>query len=227
MNFEKKDMHPSYGMLSFSRTAGTGKRNLFGSSIKHGNTIVMKLSHARLERGLNQDWCYPKGLIAEVEMSGSQFAELITTMNQSEGVPCTIRWLNGEDIERPPIEDKAELHRKEFAEHQNDILNLMKETLDLTTELFDKKTLNKADKELIKSKLKKLSQEVGVNSDYQVSQFDEQMSKTITEAKIEIENFIQNRMIAIANEALVNNMDKLIEKTPENPVELMDNNEEE
>ena len=214
-DFEKKKTHPSYGIISFSRSTSSNKHPLFGSSIKHGDTITMRLSHARLERGLNQDWCYPQGLITEIEMSGSQFAELITSLNQGDGVPCTIRWLNG-NIERPPVEDKTDQHRKEFAAHQDNTLAMMKKTIDMITKLFDKKSLTKAEKELVLKELKTLTMNVGENSTFQISQFDEQMAKTVTEAKAEIENFIQNRMIMIANNNLVENQDI------KNPIELID-----
>ena len=42
MLFKNKETHPSYGMLQFSRTTG-GKTSLFGSSIKHKDTIRLKV----------------------------------------------------------------------------------------------------------------------------------------------------------------------------------------
>lgn len=88
----KRQAHPSYGMISFNRESCSPATSLFGSSIKHGNAIRMILFHAEIERGLNKDWFYAKGRIVEIEMSQSQFADAITSLNIGEGVPCTIRF---------------------------------------------------------------------------------------------------------------------------------------
>ena len=87
--------HPSYGVISFSRTYG-GEKNLFGSSIKHQNTIRMKVSHAKLERRLNEDHVYEKDKIIEVEMSEAQFAQAITSLNSAAGVPVTLLYTQKE-----------------------------------------------------------------------------------------------------------------------------------
>ena len=86
--------HPSFGMLSFNRTHG-GHSNLFGSSIQHNDTIHMVLREGVVTRGLNDDWYVGEDEILEVEMSQSQFAELITSMNVGTGTPCTIKYLRG------------------------------------------------------------------------------------------------------------------------------------
>ena len=78
--FGVRTTHPSYGTLLFSRSTGA-KEALFGSSIQHRDTICMTLHHASIERGLNRDWIHGDKVIAEVEMSYSQFAEAITSMN--------------------------------------------------------------------------------------------------------------------------------------------------
>ena len=86
--------HPSFGMLSFNRTHG-GHSNLFGSSIQHNDTIHMVLKEGVVIRGLNDDRYVGEDEILEVEMSQSQFAELITSMNVGTGTPCTIKYLRG------------------------------------------------------------------------------------------------------------------------------------
>lgn len=75
--------HPAFGMIGFSRVSG-GENTLFGSSIKHNDRIVMTLKHGEQDRHLHDDWYYGRGLITEVEMSYSQFAEVIAE-----------RWIKG------------------------------------------------------------------------------------------------------------------------------------
>ena len=59
---------------------------------------------------------------------------------------------------------------------------------------------------------------IGSNLDFCVEQFDEQMEKTTLEAKGEIEAFCQNKINSIAQAALVENREKIVEL--ENPVEI-------
>ena len=210
MSDERKyESHESYATIAVSRTTGGSKRALFGSNLKHGESIYIRLSHAELERHSNRDWIHPDKVIAEVEMSFSQFAEMMTSLNQGEGVPCTLRYLNGKTIAPPPHEDKSEVHRREFAEHQTEIQKRADNTLQLAKELLSKKTLTKADKEAIINSLKRLSMDIGPNTSYQTKVFDEYMAETVTQAKGEIEAFMQNKLIAIGNQTLVENGDHL------------------
>jgi len=206
-----REKHPSYGMLQFCRSSSSTPRNLFGSSLQHKETIKMYLREGSVERSLSTDWYMGDNLIAEVEMSQSQFAEAITSMNMGSGVPVTIRWLQKDGkIADCPFTDKKQTFEDEFDTH---IKNTNKEAKDLIHEvetLFkEKKTLTKADKTAILSKLNRLSNDIGTNTRFIYTMFNEQMDKTVTEAKGEIEAFMQNRMFSIANQALVENKDTM------------------
>lgn len=217
--FENLEKHPSYGMLSFSRRSG-GASPLFGSSIQHKDIIAMTLKHGELTRDLNRDRYFGKGIIAEVEMSYSQFAEAITAMNIGDGVPVTVRYTEkaGYVKERPFI-SKQEQFEKEFAEHLTDIKTETKTTIDEVRDLFDsKKTIGKSDREEILKKLEHLLMQIGSNTEFVYNQFNEQMNKTVTEAKGEIEAFYQNKVNSIAQAALVEHKDDLFGL--ENPVEV-------
>lgn len=198
----KKEEHESYGMLGFHRTNG-GHTNLFGSSIKHQSTIRMTLKKAVKERGLNRNWYYGKGQIVEIEMSQSQFAELITSLNVGDGVPVTIKWLNGQVMENCPEENKRELFEKEFEDKMIALNNKLK-TLTEETEriLSDKAAPKKSDKDMILNQIRMLHQELASNIPFVASQFNEQMDKTVTEAKGEVEAFVMNKVHSLGIEGL-------------------------
>ena len=201
--FKNKETHPSYATLQFNRTSG-GSKALFGSSIKHRDTIVMRVRAASIDRYLNQDWITGEDEIIECEMSYSQFAEVITSMNQGTGVPVTLRRLQGKKIEECPFVDKKIQFEEEFSnklKKQNEKAN---ELIEKVSNLFsEKKTLNKADKESILSMLNMLKTEIGSNQEFTYSQFNEQMDKTTREAKGEIEAFMQNKINSLASSKLV------------------------
>lgn len=200
--------HPSYGILSLSRSniSGNGVA-LFGSSIRHNDTIRLCISQGVIDRHSNESKYYANHAAAsqyiEVEMSYSQFAEAITSLNIGGGVPVTVMRVNGQRMPPCPYEDKQMLMRQEFlilAESVNtDIKSHTKEIAEL---LQNKKTLNNGDKEFILSALNSATAKISDHMPFMNEMFAEQMEKTITEAKGEFESFLQNKMNSIALEAI-------------------------
>lgn len=212
--------HPSYGMLGFYRVHGGEGTPLFGSSIKHRDTIRMRLCHGKVDRMLHRDWYHASKMIAEVEMSYSQFAEAITAMNVGDGVPVTIL-MTERDGQMPEcdFEDKKDAFENEFHDHLEKVNKQSEELLLEVEEMFkSKKTFNKADKENILNMISRLKMDIGCNADYVYSSFNDQMQKTITEAKGEIEAFAENRLMSIAQAKLVESREELMKL--ENPVDL-------
>ena len=215
--FGEKITHPSYGTLRFSRITGS-KTTLFGSSIEHRDTVLMELYHADITRELHSDWIHGNNLIAKVEMSYSQFAEAITSFGCGSGVPVTIRYTE-KDGQMPECDfvSKREQFADEFKEKRKQVMDNSQQLIQDITNLFtQKKTLTKTDKENIMAKLTKLNNDLGTNIDFIANQFNEQMDKTVMEAKGEIEAFCQNKINTIANAALVEHRDDLLQL--QNPV---------
>ena len=220
--FKEREKHESYGMAGFYRQSSSAGHPLFGSSIKHRDTICLRIGTAYMQRGLNTDWYYKDKEIIEVEMSQSQFADLITSLNQGEGIPVTITRLNGKTMEKCPFENKGEMHLNEYKDHLKSVNTKALHLMHTVKEIFDtKKTFTKKDKEEVMSLLTQLYNEVQPNEEYMVTAYQEQMNKTCTEAKAEIEAFFNNKINTIAQNALIENADeikKISEK--QNPVEF-------
>lgn len=196
MNDDNKQSHESFGAIRFTRAQGSA-RNLFGSSIKHSDVILCTISNCEVNRQLNTDWFYPTDTILEFEMSHNQFAQMLTQINSS-AVPITLRKKpTGKAIrcEEPPYESVIQKHSDEFEEHLQNINqkvnNLVKE---LNTTL-DSSKLKKSDKEKLMSLAQNILTEIQSNSEYQLDAFNEQMDKTLTECKNEIEKIIQSKNI--------------------------------
>lgn len=211
MDDRKTYEHESYAMLGISRGSSSNGQNLFGSSIKHSNTITLKIRPAKLDRHLNRDWFYATRVpYVEVEMSYSQFAEAITAMNVGDGVPVTLRYLNGRQIEECPQIDKRQEFDNEF---ENEMLSIGESLRKLTeqaeTLLSEKKAPTKADKEAILKGIKKLQQEIESNVPFIKKSFTEQMDKTVLEAKGEVEGFVMHKVISAGLEGLQKEMKML------------------
>ena len=220
-NIGTKTTHPSYGTLLFNRAnGGSGETALFGSSIKHRDTITMELYHAEITRGNNNDWIHGNKPIAEVEMSYSQFAEAITSFGMGTGVPVTIRWTEKDG--KIPLCDfvsKREQFTNEFKGMREKTMSESQQLIQDVADLFSqKKTLTKADKESVMKKLQMLSNDLGSNMDFIADQFNEQLDKTVMEAKGEIESFCQNKINSIASVALAEHKDEILRL--DNPVDI-------
>jgi hypothetical protein len=85
---------------------------LFDSDIRHQHTMFVEISYARRQRDLNHDWIHAGKEIIEVEMSEAQWASFVSSPNSS-GVPCTLRVLQGETVERVPYAPRLAESMKE------------------------------------------------------------------------------------------------------------------
>ncbi len=212
--------HPSYATIGFYRQQ-THDHDLFGSSIKHRNTISCVIYNASLTRDLSSDWIHGENKLIEVEMSYSQFAEAITSLNMGTGVPCTLQYLKGSD-KIPPchFSDK----KKEFTnELTKQLTNTSQDLNDLIAEmdaLFSKKNLNKSDKENIMSKMRIIQANMNQNITFMFEQFQKQMDKTVVEAKGEVEAFVQNKIQQIATMAISEKQDESKLIPTENPIDI-------
>lgn len=95
---EKKE-HPSYGIIRIARSSVSGRGTaLFGSSIMHNNVIRLAITQGVMERDANEDRFFPKermkDRLIEVEMSYTQFAEAITSLNM-RGYRLRLQTLEG------------------------------------------------------------------------------------------------------------------------------------
>jgi hypothetical protein len=110
----KEYKHPSYGMIAFNRSMGGRPTRLFGSPLEeHYGTVRVVIGTGTRIHESNMDRYHGslRGEHIEVEMSAAQFAEVLTSMNQGSGIPCTIRYINGKPIEDPPPTQKGSRRR--------------------------------------------------------------------------------------------------------------------
>ena len=187
--------HPSYGLLKIARTHG-GNGNLFGSSIKQHEKIELTVTHASVRRSLSDDSFMTEGRpIIEIAMSPTQFAEAITSLNQGLGVPCTILHENGKRVEECDFTNKRNQFENEMKEHMKELNRKLKKLTESAEDILtNKKSVGKADRENILNQIAMLRQEIHSNVPFMLEQFNEQMDKTVTEAKMEVDSYTQRKV---------------------------------
>jgi hypothetical protein len=203
---EKIIKHPSFGMIGLSRRSSSGVVPLFGSNIQHQHTITLTIKRGEHHRRLNNDWIHGTEQLIEVELSGSQYAELISSFNQGDGIPCTIRQLGRESYPDPPYESPMDIFQREFAAHMKNLGKECSSVIEDAVKMLDEKpSIGKADREFLKRAIERLITEISSNVPFVSQQFLESMDKTVSQAKSEIETFVTNKITSIGLDAIKKN----------------------
>lgn len=199
----ENNKHPSFGQISFTRTNSNGT-NFYGSELPQDNYISMEVRNSEIQRELTQDRYYPTGPpLIRIRMSSGQFAEMITSLNNGSGVPCTIERLVGNKVEQLPTQEsrKEFVHRK-FEDRMKIFANSIRENQKAAKQIVKKKTLSKQDIQDLINQLDWLTQEVESNIPFFAKCFQETMDEIVFEAKTEVENAIQHKISTLGLNAL-------------------------
>ena len=203
---EKVIKHPSFGMVGLSRRSSSGVNPLFGSNIQHQHTITLTIKRAEHNRHLNNDYIHANEQLIEIEMSGSQYAELISSFNQGDGIPCTIRQFDKHSYPDPPYENPVDIFQREFSVKMENLGKECKSVIEDAVKMLDEKpSIGKADREFLKNAISRLISQVTSNVPFVSQQFIESMEKTVSQAKSEIETFFTNKITSIGLDAVKTN----------------------
>lgn len=197
--------HESFGQIRFSRVSG-GQNYFYGSELPQNNYITLEILSSEFERDLCGDTFYPKEQIIKVRLSNNQFSELITSLNISSGVCCTIERKDNKKVEPfPEIENRKDFVHNLLELRLKDFNKKMNESKKRANQLISKKTLSEKDKTELKILLDVMVQEIHSNIPYFVKCFHEATDNIVKEAKMEIENAIQHKVYVAGLETLLKN----------------------
>jgi hypothetical protein len=202
-----KRTHPSYGMISASRS-GSRSGRLFGSSIKdHHATVRLTISEGEVQFDLSKERYHPTGQYIEVEMSAVQWAEMLTTLNWGSGIPCTIRFLRGQGRIEDPPDDETEVERVHngFSEYTQEISTRYAELTEAVVKAL--KRSSKKTREEVEKAVTLLHQAIEADMPFAVTQFQRATDKVIAAAKAEVEAFMQNMVNRSGLRVLQNQLD--------------------
>jgi hypothetical protein len=190
--FGTKHEHESYGLISFSRRQISPPQYMFGSQVRTGNPIAMTVKNAVVEHDDEKQWFFAKDLILEIEMTPAQFADAITSLNISDGVPCTIRYVRHEGKKQPPpYEGKIETHHKGIKQRVHNAMERAKNYQALASKILSKKgNLTIKERKELTGYMFHMMQEICENLPFIASELAKVMDETKSQAKAEIEAFL-------------------------------------
>lgn len=212
----EKEHHESYGMVSVSRFQSNHSR-FFGSSVVHSGGMSLEIHSASKVRNLNADHYYHEKALIRIRLSPAQFADLITSPNTS-GVPCTIEWVDGKSMGEPPEVAVRAQFTNEFEEKVTGAFATLE---DVTRDIEDYFKTGKGSRVDIRSKLATVRRELAANAPFILTQFNRGMDKIVTEAKAEVESFVEGKIRSLGIDALTEEIKAAIEAPLESaPLQL-------
>ncbi len=186
-----KETHESYGMIGISRVAGWSR--LFGSHVRHQHFFSMTIRRAsRMSSGFGERFFATGRMpIIEVKLSPAQFVELITSMNQGDGVPCTIDSVDGIRMESVPESD-SEVARisDSFKDEVREVVTTIRESQKGLEEILAKPTISKKDREVIREAHHRALRLLTDSTPFVAKMVQEGVEKLVAKGKLEVEAFL-------------------------------------
>lgn len=200
---ETIEKHPAYGMVRVSRCSGPSDKPLYGSSINHHQTIRLCVTEGERKRHLSQHWYHDGPNIVEIEMSPTQFADMLTNMNNGCGVPCTLLWReNGGAVPEMAKHESDRKHvQEEFAAHVKKALQAVTDMVRKAEEIAANPKPTKDDRRAYVSLAHTLHRELVQNAPFVTEQFNEACDNLVKEAKGEYEASVLSSIASMGLDA--------------------------
>jgi hypothetical protein len=212
--YSASESHESYGLVGISRYTINPPQCFFGSSIKNHAGISLTIRRAKRTRSLAGDSYFSTDELIEIDMTASQFADMLTQPNIGDGVPCTIRHVLCKRMEKCPDEnnERAKI-QKDFDSHMRDIGSQLDEIIATATAMQQKTSINKADREAFVKMATLIKHQITNSLPFIHKRFTEAMDETLNEAKADLDLWLKQTANAAGIESISDKLQttKLIE----------------
>jgi hypothetical protein len=148
------------------------------------------------------DFYHGKGVILSVRFSPTQFAELITTLNCGQGVPCTLEYVNGERMPEAPSRNRRAEVQSEFSERMDTLTKRCEQLALKILELESSPRVNKGDLKELRKMVDAAVCELRANVPFAHECFNEACDKTVAEAKGEVDAALTGMINRLGGEKL-------------------------
>jgi len=207
-NHGEKHTHPAYGVIHMSVPRNNYGMTLFGSDIKHSDTVRITISTAYLNRDLNRDFIHEDKQIISFEMSHAQFAQFITSQGNGSGTPITLvhaptdyKLASVPGIKQ--IETKNQTFQKEIRETAGkEIREQFEKEINRLEAMIESGKFSKKELADIHKNMKIRMENFSENMAYVVKTAEEALEKATSDAKIEVESWIEQRFRSIGKNAV-------------------------
>lgn len=192
---EDRKTHESYGNLQISKFS-SNHSEFFGSDLVHRGGYEITISNCEIVDGKRY---FPTSQLIRIRLSYNQFVDAITSSMNGSGVPCTIDHVLGKRTERISyIEDKKEVFKGQMKKTNSEYIvrinNIINE--------FGTGNIGKRKQKELLHELQTLKNHLLTNTQFVMDCFNEEMDKTVLEAKQNISGYIDNKVNTLGIEKL-------------------------
>lgn len=207
------------GLCGISRISGRNER-MFGTDVPHNSWLELTIRKGCVKRKLNQEWYSSEGKHIVIELTHSQFSEMISNMNCNYGVPCTVKEVAGKRMKNPDRIDRTGQFSEEFKKDMENVAQMANRAVEAMEKLLAKNGATKKDKNEILSLLGGLKQSLQSNMPFVEKQFRRCMAAAVDDAKRNIEGHALNIALSAAKRGLVTEQEseEMIEYTDSNNI---------
>jgi len=204
-DWQETETHECFGNVRVSRVSSNGAR-LFGSRQDlHRSTFRFQVSECSRISSSSGDRYSPGKRIVEFEVSAAQFVEIMTSMNQGEGVPCTLRFRESTgSVARMPEKvhtEEAKIHR-DFARQVEEIEYTLQPMRDKIGAILTKKSISKKDREEIHRQIHFMVRIFTDTAPFMLKCFAESADKKLSACKAELDAAMSTFLMAAGLEHL-------------------------
>lgn len=202
MKDEEVKRHPSYGVIGISRV--NGHQHFFGSDTKPDSYIDIRIKRAEQINEIGRSWYFGKERLIELRMTNTQFAEMITSLNQGGGIPCTLEFVAGEGkIEQEKEKEyKVDFHKRKMSENAQKVLERLNSQIEDATKSIQK--LPKKDQENLNIIFSSLKRDLNQNFPWYMQQYYETMETVAQDIKSNMEADLMHKLQQLGLETLQN-----------------------
>jgi len=183
------ETHPSFGQVVIGRRTSNIVNTLYGSLTGTSNIIYLEISTSEKISDNYDERYFCRDRIIEVEMTPAQFSEMITSINNGSGTPVTISSLMGRHIARPEIDLIGTRIEQQVSITFKNYKTKISATFKRMEELLNQKSLKQSEIKELKILYSQLLQDINSNLPFLMSVINENVDKSVSQAKIEIDAF--------------------------------------
>lgn len=153
---------------------------------------------------IGRSWYFGRESLIELRMTNTQFAEMITSLNQGGGIPCTLEYVAGKGkIEQEKDKEyKVDFHKRKMSENAKKVLERLNSQIEEVTKSIQK--LPKKDQENLNVIFSSLKRDPNQNFPWYTQQFYETMENVAQDIKSNMETDLMHKLQRLGLETLQN-----------------------
>lgn len=185
--------HPSFGVATLMRYQGRGKQFMSPIDTVGGMTFSFKSASLHHSSGLGTDNVFAQETLFECSMSFTQFAEWITSQGIGAGVPCTLGYVDGMDIQTCDIPTALERLEKNTEESMDKAVEGLKGFMQkVEAELTGPGAMTVGRKKELWEQLRGFMRDVTGKPQWLMKMWRENVNETLMHAKSEFSHWAKD-----------------------------------